>query len=46
MPDLAQVSPGFGLNFLDADADGKMDLFMAQNFYGPQFETWPLLRRA
>ncbi|HAN83683.1 MAG TPA: RNA-binding protein, partial [Verrucomicrobiales bacterium] len=29
MPDLAQVSPGFGLNFLDADADGKMDLFMA-----------------
>jgi hypothetical protein len=41
MPDLAQVSPGFGLSFLDADADGKMDLFMAQNFYGPQFETGP-----
>ncbi|MDA0813918.1 MAG: FG-GAP-like repeat-containing protein [Verrucomicrobia bacterium] len=41
LPLLAQVSPGFGLCFLDADADGNTDLFMAQNFFGPQFETGP-----
>ena len=38
---LAQVAPAFGLCFLDANADGHQDLFMAQNFFTPQFETGP-----
>ncbi len=41
LPGLAQVSPTFGLSFLDANADGETDLFMAQNFNSPQFETGP-----
>lgn len=41
LPDIAQVSPAFGLCFLDANADGNVDLFMGQNFFGPQFETGP-----
>lgn len=41
LPAMAQVSPSFGLCFLDADADGNLDLFLAQNFFGPQFETGP-----
>lgn len=41
LPALAQVSPAFGLVFLDANGDGLIDLFMAQNFFTPQFETGP-----
>ena len=41
LPSLAQVSPTFGLCFLDADADGNQDLVLAQNFFTPQFETGP-----
>ncbi|MGK0184471.1 MAG: hypothetical protein ACI9R3_000237 [Verrucomicrobiales bacterium] len=41
LPNLAQISPAFGLTFLDANADGMIDLFVAQNFFGPQFETGP-----
>ena len=40
-PDIAQVSPGFGLCFLDANGDTHADVFMAQNFFSPQFETGP-----
>lgn len=39
LPRLAQVSAAFGLAFCDWDADGRMDLAMAQNFYSPQAET-------
>ena len=39
LPRLAQVAPCFGLAFLDADGDGKTDLYVSQNFYGPQRET-------
>jgi hypothetical protein len=38
-PRLAQVSPGFGVAFLNADGDSHPDLFMAQNFFAPQRET-------
>ena len=41
LPPLAQVSPVYGLCFLDANADGVQDLFLAQNFFSPQFETGP-----
>ena len=39
LPRLAQIAPCFGLAFLDADGDGKQDLYVSQNFYGPQRET-------
>ncbi|MCA9217825.1 MAG: VCBS repeat-containing protein [Planctomycetales bacterium] len=39
LPRLAQVAPCFGLAFLDANGDGKKDLYVSQNFYGPQRET-------
>ena len=38
-PRLAQVAPSFGLAFLEADGDGNPDLYVSQNFYGPQRET-------
>lgn len=40
-PRLAQASPSFGSAFVDANADGHLDLILAQNFYQPQFETGP-----
>ena len=39
LPRIAQVSPGFGVAFADVDGDGRTDLMMAQNFFGPQLET-------
>ena len=39
LPRLAQASPGFGVVLTDVDADGITDLYLAQNFYGPQPET-------
>ncbi len=39
LPRLAQNSPAFGVALLDADADGCLDLYVVQNFYGPQPET-------
>lgn len=39
LPRLAQVAPSFGLAFLQADGDGMIDLYVSQNFYGPQRET-------
>ena len=39
LPQLAQVAPSFGLAFFQADGDGKVDLYVSQNFYGPQRET-------
>ena len=39
LPRLAQTSPGFGLALTDVNEDGDLDLYMVQNFYGPQPET-------
>ena len=39
LPRIAQASPVFGCCFNDVDGDGNLDLFLAQNFYGPQRET-------
>ena len=36
---LAQVSPTFGIAVADFNSDGQPDLFLAQNFFGPQIET-------
>ncbi len=39
LPRLAQASPGFGVVATELDGDGYVDLFLAQNFFGPQPET-------
>jgi hypothetical protein len=39
LPRLAQAAPGFGLVLTEVDGDGHADLFMVQNFFGPQPET-------
>ena len=35
----AQIAPAFGVVTGDFNADGNVDLFLAQNFYSPQVET-------
>jgi hypothetical protein len=39
LPALAQIAPSCDLAIADVDADGRLDIVMAQNFYGPQPET-------
>ena len=39
LPRLAQLSPSFGIIINDLDGDTIPDLYLAQNFYGPQPET-------
>ena len=39
LPRLAQISPGYGVVLTDVDGDGNLDLYMVQNFFGPQRET-------
>ena len=42
LPRLAQVAPSFGSVVIDANGDGNADLYLAQNFFGPQLETRPM----
>lgn len=39
LPRLAQISPSFGVVANDFNIDGNVDIFLAQNFYTPQWET-------
>lgn len=39
LPTLAQVAPVFGIVVGEFDNDNKLDVFLAQNFFGPQLET-------
>jgi hypothetical protein len=39
LPRLAQIAPSFGVAIFNADDDPHPDLFLAQNFFGPQPET-------
>lgn len=40
LPPVAQFAPAFGLVVSDLDADGHLDLFLAQGFYATRVE-WP-----
>ena len=39
LPEIAQISPIYGMAFTDADSDGFTDLYVVQNFFSPQAET-------
>jgi enediyne biosynthesis protein E4 len=39
LPTLAQIAPVFGSSLQDFDGDGKVDLAIAQNFFGPEPRT-------
>ena len=39
LPRLAQIAPAFGAAFADVDSDGILDLYIVQNFFGPEPET-------
>ncbi len=39
LPRLAQISPSFGVVLEDFNADGNLDILLAQNFYPNQVET-------
>ncbi len=39
LPHIAQIAPVFGVVAQEIDGDGFPDLYLVQNFYGPQVET-------
>jgi len=36
---MAQISPIYGCQLADVNGDGRLDLYVVQNFFGPQRET-------
>ncbi len=42
LPRMAQIAPAFGSAIFDANADGNLDIYLVQNFFGPQIETRPM----
>ena len=38
LPRLAQASPACGIAVIDSNGDGNLDLFLAQNFFGPNWK--------
>ncbi len=42
LPRIAQVSPGFGVQFTEVNGDAHPDIYLVQNFYSPQPETGPM----
>lgn len=42
LPWLAQISTGFAVSVFDVNTDGNADIFIGQNFFGPQPETGPV----
>ena len=39
LPRMAQTSPGFGVETLDYECDGDIDIMIANNFFGAEPET-------
>ena len=39
LPRIAQASPSFGVVVSDFDGDARADIYLVQNFFGPQRET-------
>ncbi|MEM7384415.1 MAG: FG-GAP-like repeat-containing protein, partial [Verrucomicrobiota bacterium] len=39
LPSMVQLAPGFGSVVTEVNGDGHPDLYIVQNFYGPQVET-------
>ncbi len=39
LPWMAQISPGYGVDCVDFNSDGLLDILIAQNFFGAQPET-------
>ena len=39
LPRIAQIAPGYGVELFDYNGDTNLDIYMVQNFYGPEPET-------
>ncbi len=39
LPRIAQIAPGFGIELFDYNGDRNLDIYMVQNFFGPEPET-------
>ena len=39
LPRIVQIAPGYGVELFDYNGDTHLDIYMVQNFYGPEPET-------